>query len=35
MPHDWVIKPSYRHNDLIRAIKLILDFNESELEDLV
>ena len=34
-PYDWVIQPSYRRNNLIKAIKLILDFNESELKDLV
>ena len=33
-PYDWVIQPSYRRFNLIKAIKLILDFNESELKDL-
>ena len=43
MPYDWVIQPNSQCIDLIEAIKLtldfnkdlILDFNESELEDLV
>ena len=34
-PYDWVIQPSYRRINLIKAIKLVLDFNESELKDLV
>ena len=34
-PYDWVIQPSYRCINLIKAIKLVLDFNESELKDLV
>ena len=34
-PHDWVIQPSYRCNNLIKAIKLILDFNETIQLDLV
>ena len=33
--HDWVIQPSYRRVNLMKTIKLILDFNESELKDLV
>ena len=35
VPYDWVIQPSYQCFNLINAIKLILDFNESELKDLV
>ena len=34
-PYDWVIQPSYRRINLKKAIKLVLDFNESELKDLV
>ena len=34
-PYDWVIQQDYRRINLIKAIKLILDFNESELKDLV
>ena len=34
-PYDWVIQPNYQRINLIKAIKLILDFNESELKDLV
>ena len=33
--HDWVIQPSSRRIDLIDAIKLILDFNETSQLDLV
>ena len=33
--YDYVIQPSYRHINLIEAIGFILDFNESELKDLV
>ena len=33
--YDWVIQPSYRHVNLMKNTKLILDFNESELKDLV
>ena len=35
MPYNWVIQPSYKRINLIKAIKLVLDFNESELKDLV
>ena len=35
LPYNWVIQPSNQRIDLIEAIKLILDFNESELKDLV
>ena len=31
-PYDWVIQPSDRRIDLIRAIKLILDFNKDQLD---
>ena len=34
-PYDYVIEPTYRHIDLMKAVKLILDFNESKLKDLV
>ena len=34
-PYDWVIQPSYRRINLKKTIKLVLDFNESELKDLV
>ena len=34
-PYNWVIQPGYRRINLIKAIKLVLDFNESELKDLV
>ena len=34
-PYDWVIQPDYWRINLINAIKLILDFNESELNHLV
>ena len=34
MPYDWVIQPSYRRINLKKAIKLVLDFNESTLKDL-
>ena len=34
-PYNWVIQPSYRHINLKDAIKFILNFNESELKDLV
>ena len=34
-PYNWVIQPSHRCINLKDAIKLILDFNESELKDLV
>ena len=33
--HDWVIQPNSRRIDLIDAIKLILDFNETIQLDLV
>ena len=35
MPYNWVIQPSYQRINLRDAIKLILDFNESELKNLV
>ena len=35
MPYNWVIQPIHRRINLKDAIKLILDFNESELKDLV
>ena len=35
MPYDYVIQPSYRRFNLIKAINLVLDFSESELKDLV
>ena len=35
MPYDWVIQPSYRRANLIEAINLVLNFNKSELKDLV
>ena len=31
-PCDWVIQPSYWRIDLVKTIKLILDFNKSELK---
>ena len=34
-PYNWVIQPSHRRINLKDAIKLVLDFNESELKDLV
>ena len=34
-PCDWVIQTSYRRIDLVKTIKLILDFNKSELKGLV
>ena len=34
-PYDWVIQPSYRCTNLIEAISLVLNFNKSELKDLV
>ena len=34
-PYDWVIQPNYQRISLIKAIKLILDFNESEIKNLV
>ena len=34
-PYDWVIQPSYWRANLIEAINLVLDFNKSELKDLV
>ena len=34
-PYNWVIQPSHRRINLKDAIKLILDFNESELKDQV
>ena len=35
MPYDYVIEPTYRRINLMKAIKFVLDFNESELRDLV
>ena len=35
MPYDYVIEPTYRRINLMKAIKFVLDFNESELKDLV
>ena len=35
MPYDYVIQPSYQPFNLIKAINLVLDFNKSELKDLV
>ena len=34
-PYDWVMQPNYQRINLIKAIKLILDFNESEIKNLV
>ena len=34
-PYNWVIQPSYRRVNLMKAIKFVSDFNESELKDLV
>ena len=34
-PYDWVIQSNYQRINLIKAIKLILDFNESEIKNLV
>ena len=34
-PYDWVIQPNYQRINLVKAIKLILDFNESEIKNLV
>ena len=34
-PYDYVIEPTYRRINLMKAIKFILDFNESKLKDLV
>ena len=34
-PYDYVIGPTYWRINLMKAIKLILDFNESKLKDLV
>ena len=34
-PYGWVIQPDYQRFNLIKAIKLIWDFDESELKDLV
>ena len=33
--YDWVIQPSYQRINLNKAIKLVLDFSDSELKDLV
>ena len=33
--YDYVIEPTYQRIDLMKAIKLDLDFNENELKDLV
>ena len=34
-PYDYVIEPTYRRINLMKAIKFILDFNESKLKDLI
>ena len=34
-PYDWVIQPDYQRINSIKAIKLILDFNETIQLDLV
>ena len=34
-PYNWVIQPSYQHINLVKTIKLILDFNETIQLDLV
>ena len=34
-PYDYMIQPTYRQINLIKTIKLVLDFNESELKNLV
>ena len=34
-PYDWVIKPTNRRINLRSTIKLILDFNVSDLKNLV
>ena len=31
-PYDYVIEPTYRGINLMKAIKFALDFNESELK---
>ena len=35
MLYNWVIQPSYRRINLMKAINFLLDFYESELKDLV
>ena len=34
-PYDYMIQPTYWHVNLIKTIKLVSDFNESELKNLV
>ena len=34
-PYDHMIQPTYQHINLKKAVKLVLDFHESELKDLV
>ena len=34
-PYDYVIEPTYRRINLMKAIKFILDFSESKLKDLI
>ena len=34
-PYGYMIQPTYRQINLIKTIKLVLDFNESELKNLV
>ena len=33
--HNWMIQPNSQHIDLIEAIKLILDFDETIQLDLI
>ena len=33
--YDCVIEPTYRRINLMKDIKFVLDFNESELKDVV
>ena len=35
MPYDYVIEPTYQRINLMKAVKFVLDYNESELKDLV
>ena len=34
-PYEYIIEPTYWRINLIKTIKLVLDFNKSELKDLV
>ena len=34
-PYGYMIQPTYRRINVMKAIKFILDFNESELKNLV